>query len=707
MSRRARSRTRSSVFFEGRVETLETRAMLSADPIWSLDEATDFDGQTDFVVAPDSPAWDLGSGSVALSFEVNDLHARQTLFAKDGFGQGAAGEINASVANNRVEVKIEGAGETVRLFSGRVGVGEMRDLVVTWGDDGFRLFVDGRLLDAAVDADLGLSGNQNEFVVGASNGFQSGQTRNLDARLEGTIEGLAVYDRQLDYLEVAALAGLETERPTTPRMIDGVLTGTDSGERLVGTNVEGGYGDDLILGAATPSRLDGGYGEDIVRGGPSDDLLISRSDAGEPPIQQAYGPGFDPLGEIDPVTRTTSGFGLLAADDILIGGDGADTFRFEVLMNAKERILFSRARADGSINWSDVAQANTWAHDHWVESLGDDAIADFDRSEGDRIVVAGHTADVYSITHHDTNGDGFLDATLLKVRANQGPEGAHTRDHVGTITVYGDLVTARDIHRHSHSHGGVIANVGDLPALQALRPDTRAVTPGETRWSNPNPSVGPAAAGQVFAIGQPLDLRSEQRDFVELPHTPELDLPAGSVALSFQTTTLGGRQTLFAKNHADVEGGAHVDASISRGRVEVRVETDAGVTWLLSRHGSVVAGREQHVALTWRGGSFELYLDGERVDHAVIDANGLIGNPHPLLFGASNSNRRVSQRETHAFFDGVLDHVEVYSSRLDARAIAQLADEATSPDTPPPRDRYRPTTRPGVPAQLASERPGG
>ena len=83
-------------------------------------------------------------------------------------------------------------------------------------------------------------------------------------------------------------------------------------------------------------------------------------------------------------------------------------------------------------------------HDHWVDRLGNEVIEDFNRAEGDRIEVVGHTVDVYHLEHVDTNGDGILDASVLYIQSNQGNAGAHNKDQLGTITVFGDLVTRSD-----------------------------------------------------------------------------------------------------------------------------------------------------------------------------------------------------------------------------------------------------------------------
>ena len=95
----------------------------------------------------------------------------------------------------------------------------------------------------------------------------------------------------------------------------------------------------------------------------------------------------DPYGEIDPNTLTYYSDQPIVADDVLVGGAGADTFRFEVLINAKPEKILDHVMDNGMIHWHGVAGENNNVHDHWVDRLGNEVIWDFNRAEGDHIEV--------------------------------------------------------------------------------------------------------------------------------------------------------------------------------------------------------------------------------------------------------------------------------------------------------------------------------
>src|SRR5690242_15537314 len=199
--------------------------------------------------------------------------------------------------------------------------------------------------------------------------------------------------------------------------------------------VWGGSGNDNLSGGSGNDMLVGGFGADRMDGGAGNDVLLSRSDAGEMVAAQD--------GTTQIFADETAAF--TAVNDVLTGGRGADTFRFEGLVNAKDEIIAKHVNADGTIDWVGVTGENGAVHDHWVDGFGNDTITDFNRKQGDKIEISAHTAEVKSIKYVDANHDGRTDYSLITVISQQGNAGAHDEDLLGTIKVYGDKVKASDI----------------------------------------------------------------------------------------------------------------------------------------------------------------------------------------------------------------------------------------------------------------------
>ena len=155
----------------------------------------------------------------------------------------------------------------------------------------------------------------------------------------------------------------------------------------------------------------------------------------------------------------------LHGDDVLIGGEGSDTFLIAPQIDAKLDIIQEHVRADGSINWAGVAGENDEVHDHWVDSGGIDIIADYNAEE-DHIAVIGHTAVPY-VTYADVMGDDALESIITVISAQHGGGGAHDRDLITQVIVHGDLVDVEDIQTDDMVTYGVVEGYDDIATALA------------------------------------------------------------------------------------------------------------------------------------------------------------------------------------------------------------------------------------------------
>ena len=235
-----------------------------------------------------------------------------------------------------------------------------------------------------------------------------------------------------------------------------------------GTNYDG------IL-AKQSDRVHIGEGQQTVDAGGGNDIIYSYSDGGEPDPAQTNGAD----GRVNPAISEG------AADDVIMGGQGKDTFAFRLLLNAKDEILEKHTRDDSSVNWRKVAGENGNVHDHWVEGIGNDTILDFSNQDGDKIDIRGHTVEIASITYGEDAGGDY---SLIALRSQQGDGGgAHDEDLLGTIKVYGDKVIEDDIKVKANVFYGVdqlediAENELSSPASTPERVDIEPV------WGAPNP----------------------------------------------------------------------------------------------------------------------------------------------------------------------------------------------------------------------------
>ncbi|MBX2853378.1 MAG: hypothetical protein KTR21_00225, partial [Rhodobacteraceae bacterium] len=507
-------------------EAVDAKAVLQSDPGAVVTEAgapglggraLRFEENNQFAVVEHDEAYEVLQGTVGLWFKADDVNdGDQTLLAKDESGSGDGGHMRVMIEEGgQLFIRMAtGDGRNNREWVSKqplIESGEWTHVAVGFGEDGIEVWLDGqRLNDNAFDAvtndtpalsdykEYFLVTNEQPWVLGAdtftTRDADSAAKIAADDRLanefKGAIDGFGVWGGMTsgDKLNDAQVAALVSDGPgdlsAPARVAEAVPMGDDDMRGYGGDDemhggagrdvmdggtgddeMYGGYGADKLMGSSGDDMLDGGHGNDILMGGAGDDLLLSRADGREGPVTlDPFRDEGDPYNELSPINgQVYESQPVLGADDILTGGEGADRFRFETLINTKERYFLDHVMEDGTIHWHGVAGENDEIHDHWVDILGNDVITDFSIEEGDVIEVVGHTTQIFSVEYVDENNDGAADYSVIYVYSQQGNGGgAHDEDQLGTITVYGDLVEEDDIVSDASPAYGIVDTVWEL-----------------------------------------------------------------------------------------------------------------------------------------------------------------------------------------------------------------------------------------------------
>ena len=219
----------------------------------------------------------------------------------------------------------------------------------------------------------------------------------------------------------------------------------------------GGRGNDSLFGGSGNDRLVDRFGSDLLDGGNGNDYLRSVSDNGEPI------PAQDPNGLINQFGN----FGTYSPNDTLTGGSGRDTFEIRALLDAKRSIIEQHLDEDGNIDWRGIAGENGNVHDHWVQNFGTDTITDYEAGV-DQIRLVGHTIAIESVTDKtDEIGRAYTEILIWSDQGadGQGGGGAHDLDRLGVLNVYGDSVTAADIEVNAGVFYGAYNNISQVPEI--------------------------------------------------------------------------------------------------------------------------------------------------------------------------------------------------------------------------------------------------
>ncbi|QMU58647.1 MAG: hypothetical protein GKR98_10860 [Boseongicola sp.] len=719
----------------------ENQALLRTDgdaqgPGGAGDSALYFDGENDFAYLDHDPSMSVTQGTIAMWVRPDDLGDCGMFVTKDHRGPEDGGHFRLGYDHEGglfLRMAEGGGGSNHEWKSSSVLTeGEWSHLAVSFTQDGVTVFVDGEALaDNAWTASSGdvatpgafteayLLQNEEPWVFGAdqykadvNDTAQEFATDAEDLRnpFEGAISDFGVWGgfTPEDALNATEVSDLYENGPgaalTNPSGVAPMLAG-----------------DDHVMGEGGNDTIDGGRGNDLLEGGSGDDTLISRADTGEQRAGQLVlddpsrpeGDSIHPeyLKLYDWIDQDISG------DDVLVGGGGADHFQFETLINAKKDILVEHTMDNRMIHWHGVAGENTYIHDHWVDGLGIDVVADFDKSEGDTISVIGHTTNVeVDYRMIDTDGDGVDDdaVSVITVYSQQGKGGgAHDEDYLGYIVVHGDRVEEDDITTDAGSHMGIVDTIDDIQ--EAVAPT------GETKWieledgtmhlgydtrdieGDPvSTSPWDYSSNSWYQDGE-VDLKSavpgglEQpnilldhpggifggtNDPIEIPHDDVHAADDGTWAFSFIANNPGNdqKQALLSKDHSGFGEGGHMTTYITSGGVlKVRFQGEDGEKYLVDWGTKIEAGQEYHVAFTFDQDEIALYLDGQLIDADTGFPGGMSGNSEDLVLGASTRSRIDENDNLNWHFDGSIDNVLLLDRPLSEIELLFLTEAGGDP----------------------------
>lgn len=776
----------------------ENQAMLNTDastdgPDGTPNGAMYFNGEDSFAFLEHEDEMSFTQGTVAMWVRPDDIGEKSMFVTKDQSGSGEGSHFRLGHTDDgglflrsADPYKTNHAWETGPLLT----EGEWAHIAVNFTEDGITVYLDGQPVPdnawTAVegnDATPGAQGeamllqNEEPWVFGAdqfrtelNDTAQEFAVDNEDLRneFEGAIADFGVWggfsaDDVLTQAEINDLIqngpGAALTNPSGAEamiaaddVIDG-LGGNDTIDGMAGDDtldggsgndsIQGGYGDDHVIGGTGNDTLDGGRGNDYLEGGDGDDVLLSRSDTGEQRAGQLVldDPSRPEGGSIDPEYLKLYDWidQEIAGDDVLVGGAGADKFQFETLINGKKDILAEHTNDDRSINWHGVAGENTYIHDHWVDGIGVDVVADFNKAEGDTISVIGHTTEVeVDYRTIDTDGDGVDDdaVSVITVYSQQGNGGgAHDEDYLGYIIVHGDRVEEDDIETDAGAHYGIVDTIDEIQEAVAPTGETKWIDLdgdgeaehlgydsrdadgdpiGTSPWeysSNEWLNTGQVdlASALPEGIEEPTVLLTHDggtfggdNQPIEIPHDDAQAATEGTWAFSFNADNPGNgqNQALFSKDHSGFGEGGHLTAYITtNGALKVRFQGEDDERNLVDWQTKIEADEDYHFAFTFDEDEVAFYLNGELIDSDEGFSDGMSGNTEDLVLGASTRTRNGDNDNLEWHFDGEISELVMLDRPLeeieilflsenggDVDALSSLYTEAETPPTDDPVD---------------------
>ena len=164
-------------------------------------------GDEDHVELPHSDGLALTNGTIAVSFQADDVTGRHALFSKDARDFGTGGHLTAFVEDGRIKVRLQSETESYYVWSEPMLVtGETYDLAVTFGLDGLRIDLNGETVGWNREATDGIELNTESLVIGANTWARDEHCPSWTGdEFEGTILEFTVYQVALSPADVAAM----------------------------------------------------------------------------------------------------------------------------------------------------------------------------------------------------------------------------------------------------------------------------------------------------------------------------------------------------------------------------------------------------------------------------------------------------------------------------------------------------------------------
>ncbi len=187
----------------------------------TLAELHNLDGLDDYVEIAHSNDYLLDNGTLTLWFQADDLDGRQALFSKDSASFDTGGHLNVGLDGDRILVRLQSTktSEYIRSPAGSVAADAWHHLTLTWGADGMKLYLGGKLVGSdsytgGLGWNSGGRGNFEPITLGASQYNSGNQVADkLNYFFAGSIKGVAIHDTALSSGSVATLYKARSDAP--------------------------------------------------------------------------------------------------------------------------------------------------------------------------------------------------------------------------------------------------------------------------------------------------------------------------------------------------------------------------------------------------------------------------------------------------------------------------------------------------------------
>ena len=177
------------------------------------DSAASFDGVDDIIEIPHNDAYVLDEGSLGVWFNVDSVSGSWGLVSKDSRSKDTGGHLSLLAQHGALRVRSQSVFQSKDLITpnGALSSDTWHYAVLTWGNSGMSLYLDGNLSVSDPAWTTGLNLNLEPIVLGGLQ-WRSGNlvADVIENQLIGKIDELALFDQVLSATQIQALYATAT-----------------------------------------------------------------------------------------------------------------------------------------------------------------------------------------------------------------------------------------------------------------------------------------------------------------------------------------------------------------------------------------------------------------------------------------------------------------------------------------------------------------
>ena len=183
-----------------------------------------------------------------------------------------------------------------------------------------------------------------------------------------------------------------------------------------------------------------------------------------------------------------------------------------------------------------------------------------------------------------------------------------------------------------------------------------------------------AAATPVFSALKTRELTGTSGDYLDISHKSSLALKNATISLSFSLDRLPGEYALVSKD-GDGRSAGDFTVWLKDGTIVVSQDSAAETKWLKVPDLVLSANTTYQFALSVGKDGLMIWLNGALVAAEPTFTQGIEGNSHPLVVGASRAWRDDDTDAAHSLFKGTIGDVKVFDRQLGDTDMQALAGD--------------------------------